>query len=168
MHSEHVELATGAKVFVATKGDHSELVLFLHAVGGDHTSWYHQMEALADRYTVASYDFRGHSRSAASEEISISAFARDTIALIEQLGFRRAHLVGLSMGGVVALEVFKRRSDAVQSLTLANTAAAFPDVEGKSAWIQARLDAVSVVARPREGGPRVLSTGTAEEVKDAA
>src|SRR5256885_2911476 len=111
MHSEHVELATGAKVFVATKGDHSELVLFLHAVGGDHTSWYHQMEGLADRYTVASYDFRGHGRSsfdventAVREAVSIGLFARDTIALIEHLGYRRAHLVGLSMGGVVALE----------------------------------------------------------------
>src|SRR5438132_10975199 len=130
MHSETIDLSTGAKVFVARKGSGDELVVFLHAVGGDHSSWYYQMDALGDRYTAVSYDLRGHGRSAfdvedtiVREAISISLYAKDTIALIERFGFRRAHLVGLSMGGVIALETFKRRSDPVQSLTLANTGA---------------------------------------------
>src|ERR1051325_11419190 len=113
MESRQIELSTGARAFVASKGDGDELVVFLHAVGGDHTMWYLQMEGLDDdRYTIASYDLRGHGRSAFDIEntlvrdaVSIGGFAKDTISLIEKLGFRRAHLVGISMGGVVALEI---------------------------------------------------------------
>jgi pimeloyl-ACP methyl ester carboxylesterase/thiamine pyrophosphate-dependent acetolactate synthase large subunit-like protein len=138
MHAELIELSTGARVFLAWKGSAGELVLFLHAVGGDHTSWYHQMEGLADRYTVAAYDLRGHGRSQfdvedtiVREAVSIGAFAKDSIAIIEQLGFRRAHLVGAALGGVIALEIFKRRSDIVQSLTLAHSWAYHPDAESR-------------------------------------
>lgn len=168
MHSNLAALTTGANVFVATTGTGDELVLFLHAVGGDHSSWYHQMEALADRYTVASYDFRGHSRSAAHDEISIAAFARDTIALIEHLGFRRAHLVGLSMGGVVALEVFNRRSDVVQSLTLANSWAYHPEGEGRTAFITEQLAKMSLPESSRMLIPDLLAPGTAREVIERA
>src|SRR5438874_3547540 len=176
MESQQIELSTGARVFVATKGRGDELVVFLHAVGGDHTMWYHQMEALDDdRYTIVSYDLRGHGRSAFDIEstmvrdaVSISGFAKDTISLIDKLGFRRAHLVGLSMGGVVALEIFKRRSDVVQSLTLANTASAFPDAEGSAAWMQSRLDAMSMEANARELVPRMFGKGTPQEVIDRA
>ena len=158
MESQQIELSTGARVFVARKGRGKELVVFLHAVGADHTMWYHQMEALDDdRYTIVAYDLRGHGRSAfdientmVREAVSIGGFAKDTISLIEKLGFRRAHLVGLSMGGVVALEVFKRRSDIVQSLALANTAASFPDAEQNSAWMQKRIERMSMADNARE------------------
>ena len=135
MESRQIELSTGARVFVATEGRGSELVVFLHAVGSDHTMWQQQMEALdGDRYTLVAYDLRGHGGSKFDVEntmvrdaISISGFAKDTLALIDLLGFQRAHLAGISMGGAVALEVFKRRSDVVQSLTLANAAAFYPN-----------------------------------------
>lgn len=173
MRSEQLELSTGARVFVAQKGTGDELVLFLHAVGGDHTSWYHQMEGLADRYTVASYDFRGHGRSsfdventAVREAISISLFARDTIALIERLGFRRAHLVGLSMGGVVALETFKRRSDLVQSLTLANSWAYHPEWEGRIAFMTEQLEKHSLPDSARMLIPGLLAETTPPEIVD--
>src|ERR1051325_10523620 len=168
MHSDLVALTTGANVFVATTGTGDELVLFLHAVGGDHSSWYHQMEALADRYTVASYDFRGHSRSGPSDDLSIAAFARDTIALIEHLGFRRAHLVGLSMGGVVALEVFNRRSDVVQSNAMANSWAYHPEGEGRTAFITEQLGKMSLPESSRMIIPDLLAPGTAKEIDERA
>jgi pimeloyl-ACP methyl ester carboxylesterase len=176
VQSQQIEISTGARVFVATKGSGDELVLFLHAVGGDHTSWYLQMEALDDeRYTIASYDLRGHGRSAFDVEssivrdaVSISGFAKDTIALIEHLGFRRAHLAGLSMGAVVALEVFKRRSDVVQSLALANTAANFPDAESSTAWMQQQLAAKSMAESARELVPKMFGPDTPPELIERA
>jgi acetolactate synthase-1/2/3 large subunit len=140
MDSTHVDLSTGARLFVARKGEGDELVVFLHSAGGDHTSWYLQMEALGERYTAIAADLRGHGRSAfdvedtiVREAISVSAFAKDVIALIENTGFRRAHLIGLGLGGAIALEVFRRRSDVVQSLTLASTWAFHPDGESHAA-----------------------------------
>jgi pimeloyl-ACP methyl ester carboxylesterase len=176
VQSQQVEISTGARVFVATKGSGDELVLFLHAVGSDHTSWYLQMEALDDeRYTIASYDLRGHGRSAFDVEssivrdaVSIGGFAKDTIALIEHLGFRRAHLAGISMGAVVALEVFKRRSDVVQSLTLANSATNFPDAESSTAWMQQQLAAKSMAESARELVPKMFDPGAPQELIERA
>ncbi len=176
MESRQIELSTGARVFVATKGRGDELVVFLHAVGADHTMWYHQMEALdGDRYTVAAYDLRGHGRSAfdientmVREAVSIGGFAKDTLSLIEKLGFRRAHLVGLSMGGVVALELFKRRSDVVQSLTLANTGASFPDADSNSAWMQKRLESMSMAENAKELVPKMFAPDAPRELVDRA
>lgn len=175
MHSETLELSTGAKVFVARKGAGDELVVFLHAVGGDHSSWYHQMEALGERYTAVAYDLRGHGRSAfdiedtiVREAISISAFAKDTIALIEHFGYRRAHLVGLSMGGVIALEIFKRRSDLVQSLTLANTWAFHPDGEARTAFINEQLSKMSLAESAAMLIPDLFAPGTPKEIIDRA
>jgi acetolactate synthase-1/2/3 large subunit len=157
MDSTHVDLSTGARLFVASKGGGDELVIFLHSAGGDHTSWYLQMEAIGERYTALACDLRGHGRSAfdvedtiVREAISVSAFAKDVIALIEKHGFRRAHLVGLGLGGAIALEVFRRRSDVVQSLTLAGTWAYHPDGESHAAT---RL---SVAALFGDGTPPAL------------
>ena len=176
MESRQIELSTGARVFVATKGRGKELVVFLHAVGADHTMWYHQMEGLDDdRYTIAAYDLRGHGRSAfdientmVRETISIGGFAKDTLSLIEKLGFRRAHIVGLSMGGVIALELFKRRSDVVQSLTLANTAASFADAEESSNWMQKRLERMSMAENARELVPKMFGPETPADVIERA
>lgn len=175
MHAETVELSTGAKVFVARKGDGDELVVFLHAVGGDHSSWYHQMEALGERYTCVAYDLRGHGRSAfdiedtiVREAISISAFAKDTIALIEHLGYRRAHLVGLSMGGVIALETFKRRSDLVQSLALANTWAYHPDSEARTAFMTEQLAKMPLADSARMLIPDLFAPETPKEIVERA
>ena len=93
-----------------------ELVVFLPAVGGDSTFWRPQLAALADDYATLALDLV---RPAA--EVSMAGFADDVAAAIEQRGYTRAHVVGLSMGGVVALELLARHRDKVRSLTLANT-----------------------------------------------
>jgi pimeloyl-ACP methyl ester carboxylesterase len=176
MESRQIELSTGARVFVATKGRGSELVVFLHAVGSDHTMWQQQMEALdGERYTLAAYDLRGHGGSKFDVEntmvrdaISISGFAKDTLALIDLLGFQRAHLAGISMGGAVALEVFRRRSDVVQSLTLANTAAFYPNGEADAAWLQQQIESKSMAESARELVPKMFGPGAPRELIDRA
>ena len=116
VRSFSIETEKGVSIYAEQKGEGSELVVFLHAVGGDHSSWYPQMDCLSNRYSCASLDLRGHGKSTCAhgngkieEAISISKFAQDVAVVIEKLGFYRAHLVGLSMGGVVALETFKQR-----------------------------------------------------------
>ncbi|HWW59761.1 MAG TPA: alpha/beta fold hydrolase [Thermoanaerobaculia bacterium] len=170
MHTALTELSTGARVFVAQKGSGGELVIFLHAVGADHTAWYFQMDGLADRYTVVAYDLRGHGRSAftADDTISVSAFANDAIALIDHCGFRRAHLVGLGLGGVVALEVFRRRSDAVQSLTLAGTFAYHPDADTQVEIVQEQLATASLADNARARVASYFAPSAPREIVDRA
>lgn len=113
-----------------------DLVVFLPAVGGDRSFWEPQARALASSHEVLALDLV---RPAA--EVSMAAFADDVAAAIERAGYARAHLVGLSMGGVVALEVFRRHRERVRSLVLANSWAWQPEGEGRWAWFAGELDA---------------------------
>lgn len=105
-------------------------VVFLHGVGSDHAVWSEQLSDLGDDHRAIALDFRGHGASQIPEApIDRAAFAADVVGLLDALEISRIHLVGLSMGGVVALETYSAYPDRVLSLTLADTFAAFPGWE---------------------------------------
>ncbi len=172
METQLIEVSTGAKLYVAKAGTGPELILFLHAVGGDHSSWMPQIEAFQDRYTCISFDQRGHSRSEIPEmlleHINVMTFAEDAAAVIAHFGFRRAHLVGLSMGGVVALKVFRRFPHLVQSLTLANTWAFHPEAEARIAFMQHQLEEMSLSKSSEMLIPGLFAPRTAQKIIDQA
>ena len=112
-----------------------ELVVLLPAVGGDATCWAPQRAALEGRYRVLALDFRR-----AADEVSIAGYADDVAQAIEAAGYACAHLVGLSLGGVVALETFRRHPTHVRSLALANTWAWQPEGEGRWSWFSEMFD----------------------------
>jgi acetolactate synthase-1/2/3 large subunit len=172
MEAEPVTLANGSQLYVEVSGQGQELILFLHAVGGDHTSWEPQVEALKGHYVCASYDMRGHNRSPVPADIQsqvhVAGFAEDAILLIEHLGFRRAHLVGLSMGGVVALEVFRQRSQVVQSLVIANSWAFYPEAEARNAFITDTLAKMSMPESAAAAMPFLYAPGTPQAILDKA
>ncbi|XKK39408.1 alpha/beta fold hydrolase [Nocardiopsis sp. ARC36] len=98
-------------------------VLFIHGHPFDRTMWAPQVKAFAGRgYRVVVPDLRGYGRSTVVPgTTSMSAFARDLAALLDHLGLDVAGVVGLSMGGQVALEFYRLFPDRVDSLTLAAT-----------------------------------------------
>lgn len=147
-----------------------ELVVFLHAVGGDHSSWRPQVEALRGRYTTLTFDMRGHGRSFSPDRptISIARFAEDAVRLIDEAGFARAHLVGLSMGGVVAQEVFRRAPQRVQSLTLADTWCFHPEADGRRAWMQNKLAGMSMMESAAMDMPNLYAPDAPRALIDAA
>lgn len=74
---------------------------------------------LADRYTVVSYDQRGHSRSeldAEPEDIPIALHADDAAAVLDSVANEPAHVYGNSGGGTIGLELLTRRPDLVRTL----------------------------------------------------
>lgn len=168
--STMVKMPDSMEIFCHHKGDGDELIVFLHAVGGDHSSWTPQIEALSKIYTCIAPDFRGHSRSklpktmSAAQEATIHRFAQDTIALIEKSEFTRAHLVGLSMGGVVALEVYRLRPDLVQSLALSNTWAFHDEGAKRTEFITEQLQKKSMPESSAELIPGLFAPGTAADI----
>ncbi len=105
-------------------------LLFLHGVGSDRRVWSEQLADLGHDHRAVALDFRGHGESEIPhEEITRATFASDVIGLLSALGLDAAHLVGLSMGGVMALETFRLHPDRVLSLVLADTFAYFPGWE---------------------------------------
>lgn len=94
-------------------------VLMIHGLAGDLSAWLPQVEALRNRHRVIAFDNRGAGRSTQVDEpVGTADLARDTIALMEQLGIANAHIVGRSMGGAIAQIVALERPDLVRTLVL--------------------------------------------------
>ncbi|WP_312472857.1 alpha/beta hydrolase [Neobacillus sp.] len=104
-----------------------EPVVLIHGLGEVKESWQNQFE-LADQYELIIPDLRGHGECTKIDGITIQNFAADVIGLLKELGFENAHILGLSMGGAVAQEIFRQDPSLVRSLMLISTFHYFPNV----------------------------------------
>ena len=102
--------------------------------------WDEQVPALAKRFRVVRYDVRGFGRSG---PYAGPYEAQDDLrTLLDSLGIRRAHLVGLSLGGRIAIDFALRSPDRVGSLVLAAPGlSGFPWSPPDSAWMQTIVEA---------------------------
>jgi pimeloyl-ACP methyl ester carboxylesterase len=104
-----------------------EAVLLLHGLGGSWRDWTPQVDNLRDRYRVVAVEHRGHGRSPAGDEpFTTALFAADAVAVCRSLGIERAHVVGLSMGGLVAQALALAEPAFVDTLVLCDTGAYMP------------------------------------------
>ncbi len=105
-------------------GSHGPLVLMLHGLGSRGEDWGFQIEALQDKYRVLTLDLRGHGFSPSTPGWpTLRDLAADVASLLQQIGEQRAHVVGLSLGGGVALQMSIDFPGQVESLTIVNAAA---------------------------------------------
>lgn len=100
-------------------------VVFIHGLGSRKEAWIPQHE-LANRYRLVIPDLRGHGETEINEGITIKNFALDVIELLEYLNIPSAFICGLSLGGIVAQELYKQRPDLVKGLILSNTTSYVP------------------------------------------
>jgi len=114
-------------------------VLMLHSIGTNLHLFDPQATALARNHRVIRMDLRGHGLSdAPTGEYSMPVLAGDALALLDALGVRRAHVVGVSIGGRIAQQMAAEAPDRVASLVLIDTAAEFAPA---SMW-QQRMELV--------------------------
>lgn len=116
-----------------TEGPRTGLpVVFIHGFPFSRAMWAPQIEAVKDRHYAVSYDVRGHGGSAVGDgQYSVEYFVDDLIGLLDHLRISRAVLVGLSMGGYIALRATERHPERVRGLVLADTRAEADGNEGK-------------------------------------
>lgn len=99
-------------------------LLLINSLGTDLRMWEPQVAALASGLRVLRYDSRGHGRSDAPPgPYTLERLGLDTVALLDGLGIERAHVCGLSLGGLVALWLAIHRPGRVGRAVFANTAA---------------------------------------------
>lgn len=109
-------------------------VLFIHGHPFDHTMWHPQVTALTENgYRVIAPDLRGYGNTTVTSGVTpLDTFARDMCALLEHLGLDVVAVVGLSMGGQIALELCRLFPDRVDALTLVATNPRAESEEGRT------------------------------------
>jgi len=128
---------------------------FVHQLGGDHTVWDPLAGHFRHRYSVLRYDVRGHGASAvAREAFGIEHLAADLNALLDESGLDKTHLVGVSMGGMIAQQFALDYPARVLSLTLCDTSSRTPP-DARATWNER-------AARVRREGTAALAAATME------
>jgi len=146
-----------------------ETVLFLHGIGGDHTLWAAQQRALAGRFRTLAWDMPGYGGSAALTPMTFPALARAVLRLLDAQAVGRVHLVGHSMGGMIAQEFALLAPQRLASLVLSATTAAFGPSGGdwQRRFLAERLKPLDDGLTPADIAPAVVA-GLVGEGPDAA
>ena len=124
-----------------TRTGHGAPVLLIHGVGLQGTIWKPQVEALKANHDVIAVDMPGHGGSSLPPaDATLSHYADAILALLDALKVGRAHMVGHSMGALVAIEFALAHPDRVASLVAMN--AVFCRTPEQRAAIEARVNAL--------------------------
>lgn len=133
-----------AEICYEVRGDGPPVVL-LHPFPANHEIWLPAAQALVTRYRVILPDLRGHGESGVGEgPATMAKHAADVARILDEEDVGRAPFVGVSIGGYVLFEFWRRFAGRVAALGLCNTKAAADTAEGRAGRLQA---AASVVER---------------------
>lgn len=115
-------------------------LLLLNPLGTSLEIWDDQLAPLGERYELIRFDARGHGKSTtgSKHELTIEQLARDALAVLDACGIARAHLCGLSIGGMTAMQVATHWPDRVLKIALCSTS---PYMPTRETW-NTRIDTV--------------------------
>lgn len=121
VHVVEIIRAKGLEIAYERVGSGAPLV-FVHGAVLDSRLWQPQVASLADEFTVVAWDEPGAGRSSdVPAGFALTDYADCLAAVIESLGLGPAHVAGLSWGGTLALELYRRRPGLVATLILIDT-----------------------------------------------
>lgn len=123
---QHANL-DGLRIGYHVAGERGDNVLLIMGFTMAGRVWVHQWPTLAETCQVAFFDNRGVGASDRPRGLyTMQQMARDTIGLLDHLGWQRAHVVGVSMGGMIAQHVALAAPERVNTLSLIATTAGGP------------------------------------------
>lgn len=126
-------------------------VLLLHGLGSCGADWAPQMDALTAAHTVVTVDLRGHGESDRPPgPYGIPMFAADVVHVLETLALGPAHVVGMSLGGMVAFQLAVDAPALVRTLVIVNSApGVVPRTAGQWLMVQGRVWALRLLGLQR-------------------
>lgn len=111
----------GLNIHFKDNGEGAALIL-LHGLGSHGLDWESQELFFRDDYRIITIDLRGHGDSQLPEQpYTISHSAADVLAVMDQLSIQQAHIVGFSMGGMVAFQLATQTPSRLLSLSIINS-----------------------------------------------
>jgi 3-oxoadipate enol-lactonase len=151
-------------------GEGPETILFLHGIGGGRASFDAQIGALGPRYRHLAWDMPGYGDSSPLPEMTFAAMADAAIRLLDELDITQAHIVGHSMGGMVAQEIAIDHGERVASLVLSATSPAFgkPGGDWQRQFLATRLAPLDAGKTPADLAPDVVAGLVADDAPATA
>lgn len=123
----------GTELHYRDSASGKDVVLLLHAFPLHSGMWSRQIAALSKKHRVVAPDYRGLGKSAVSTEAStMDLLAQDVRALLQHARVERAAVVGLSMGGYLAFELYRQAPALFRGVALCDTRAGADTDEGKA------------------------------------
>ncbi len=121
-------------------------LLLLNSVGCDHAMWDGVVRALVTRYRVLRMDTRGHGASdAPAGDYSIAMLAYDAAAVLDAAGVARAHVCGLSLGGMTALHMAAHAPERLHKVIICNSSAEVPRAPWEQRAAAIRADGMAAM-----------------------
>ena len=157
-----------AEIVYWTLGEGLPVVL-LHPFPAHHEFWLCVAESLAARYRVILPDLRGHGESGVGEgPATMERHAADLARVMDDADVGRAPLIGVSIGGYVLFEFWRRHRGRVAALGLCNTKAPADGAEARAARLQAATEVLERGTEPflETMVPRLLGKTTRETRPD--
>jgi 3-oxoadipate enol-lactonase len=130
--------SNGVRIAYETHGS-GEPVLLIMGFGAPRQAWLAQIPALAERFHVVALDNRNAGESEVTPDCSMQLMAADAMAVLDAEGIGQAHVVGLSMGGMIAQHVALEYPHRVRSLALCTTTCGGPHAEPTAGDVLAAL-----------------------------
>ena len=120
--SSHTVFVPGAPRLALDVAGQGPLLLLMHGIGGNRSNWRAQREALSAHFTFAAWDARGYGDSEDYDgPLAFDDFVADVLRVLDHFGVERAHVLGLSMGGRIAMRAALLHPARIPTLTLADT-----------------------------------------------
>ena len=93
-------------------------LVFIHGVGLDHQMWYEQVNYL-NEFSILTYDLLGHGKTPLNKEnLNFNDFSNQLLEILNYLKIDKIHLVGFSLGSLIALDFSSRNQDRIEKLIL--------------------------------------------------
>ena len=145
-----IVMADGLALRYRRLGDAGDEAVLIHGFGGDLNTWLFNHEDLAGSRTVYALDLPGHGGS--SKQVgtgTLAEFAKVLGSFMDRIGLDRAHLVGHSMGGALALEFALAYPERARSICLIASAGLGPEIDGEY------IEGFIAASRRREMQPQI-------------
>ena len=155
-----IHINDAPKIAVEYIGD-GPLVIFLHGIGGDRSTWSYQLSHFAQSgFCAAAWDARGYGDSDDYDgPLSFTDIANDLEKVISAFAVNKAHIIGTSMGGRIALEFYAHYPHRFATMTLAGVHARFKSFSAASQrqFVESRSKPlIQDGLKPAELAPRVI------------
>ncbi|MBF2098487.1 MAG: alpha/beta fold hydrolase [Gloeomargaritaceae cyanobacterium C42_A2020_066] len=143
----------GLEMYYEVHGRGEPLVL-IHGLGMACSTWFNQIPLLSQSYQVVVFDNRGAGRTEApADAYTLDMMATDTAALFQSLDIPQAHVLGFSLGGLIAQRLALQQPDRIRSLLLVSTATQLPPKAKQvmETWLEMSRAGLALDILAREG-----------------